>query len=233
MKKIISVLLFIVCCSCILSAGLRLHTVPEKRHDRNSAAVMMNNQVLARFYGDEDGVGNTEDRARVFTARMTQLAAMGVEHDDPLFYAGIEGDRTIIKYDKHLICTIVEAETTVNQTNDVVLAQEWLKNIRGFLKVLPRDSQYVKEDVELPINGIASRFIPLIQSSDYIVAHRSLPLGTKVRIVNLENSWSLVALVAERGITSSNIIVGLAPNTAEALGIQENRLVKVRLEKGG
>jgi len=231
MIKKINTLLLLTLLFASLSWAVRVWVAPEYRNGREAGSVMIDNNVMLRFYGDERGVGGSVDRANVFVARLTQLAAMGIEPEDDRFFAGIENDRTLIRFDDHWVCTITEAETTVNMTNDVVLANEWLAKIRQFLGLLPRDSQYVKDDNALPSKGLACRFIPMIRSKDYIVAHRTLPIGSKVRIVNLKNAWSVVAEVAERGVPSQNI-VGLAPNTAAALGVSGNDSVMVRVENG-
>jgi len=228
--------IFFVCiCSVtwLFAAPPQLRVVQEKRHGRDSAAVMRDNHVIVRFYGEEPGLGGPEKRARIFMARILHLAALGISPDNPRFFAGIEGDQTVLKFHPNVICRIMEAETTVNQTVDVALAREWLGNVRHFLSLLPQDSQWVKEDKKLPVKGLATVFNPLIWSQDFIIAHRSLPIGTRVRVVNLLNKWSLVAEVAEHSRTSENIVVELAPNTAEALGIVNGKPVWVRLEKGG
>ena len=234
MKKTLTLIIIIITISStfLALANNRLQVVVENRHSRKSASVLLNNHVIARFYGYEPEIGGPEIRAKHFAARLTQLAAMGIEPSDNRFSSGIFNDKTLVKFEPSVICSITEAETTINKTNDVILAKEWLGKVRWFLGNLPLDSNSVQEDRKLPITGLVKTYSPLIPSEDFIIAHRSLPLGTKIRIVNLRNKWSLVAQVAERAVPSKNLIAALAPNTAEALGIKPNIPIRVRLEKG-
>lgn len=235
-QYLIKLCVIVALCLCALSLttfaeSTDLRVIAERRHDNNAGTVMLNNHVVVRFYGDVNTLG-PERRAKNFVAKLTQLAAMGVESDNPNFFAGIEGDKTVIKFKDMTICQVTELETIINKTNDVLLAKEWLAKIRDYLAKMPKDSQFVQEDTSLPNKGLAEVFKPLIKSRDYIVAHRTLPIGEIVRIVNLKNKWSLIAQVAERGVPSKKAMIGLAPNTAEALGIDSGKLVMVRLEKG-
>jgi hypothetical protein len=230
MKKFL-IVLFSLACTFFLFASVQLRVVTETVKGQQSASILADNLIVAKFYGTEAGVGGPVERANLLMARLTQLAALGVDPEDSRFWSGIEKDQTFIRFDGQPLCRIVELETIINKTNDVLLAKEWLERIRVFLRALPQDSQYVKDDIALPVKGIAVRFNPVIKSKDYIVAHRTLPIGMKVRIVNLQNRWSLVAEIAERNIPSGDAIIALAPNTAEALGVTQNRKTKVLLEK--
>ncbi|MFA5927908.1 MAG: hypothetical protein WC838_01225 [Candidatus Margulisiibacteriota bacterium] len=230
-RKTILTLIFTCFTIAAMAAEIQLRVVTENRNGRDSATVFMNYEVMARFYGEEKEIGGPEERAKMFAARLMQLAAMGVKPDDPRFFAGIKDEFTIIEYSPNLICTIVEAETTVNKTNDVYLAQEWLKNIKIFLSKMPKDDKIEeKPEDNFPMDGMAIRYDPLIKSKDFIVTHKSLPIGSKLRIVNPRNKWSLIALVSENTPPSASAAVGLASNTAEALGITTYKPVLVRLE---
>jgi rare lipoprotein A (peptidoglycan hydrolase) len=67
------------------------------------------------------------------------------------------------------------------------------------------------------------------------VAHRSLPLGTKVRVTNIENGKYVFATVTDRGpYTKENgrysREIDLSKKAAEKLGSLEEGLVPVRIE---
>jgi len=210
-------------------SDVNISVFKEQRHDRISAAVFFNNHIVVRFYGTDAENGDPFERANLLKARLTQLAALGVDPEDRLFFAGIEGYSTVIKYDDFLICKVLAAETTVNMTNDVFLANEWLKNIKFFLASIPRDSHYVEKEIIFPIKGFATLFEPLIVTKKFNVAHDTLPIGTRLRIVNLSNNWSVVAEVTERKVPNGNFVIALAPNTAYALGITEENPLLVRI----
>ena len=61
-------------------------------------------------------------------------------------------------------------------------------------------------------------------------AHRTLPLGSWVRVTNLHNKkWTLLR-VNDRGPMASNLIVDLSYAAATRLGFDVNGLAKVRIE---
>ena len=60
-------------------------------------------------------------------------------------------------------------------------------------------------------------------------AHRTLPLGSWVRITNLHNKMSLLLRVTDRGPMASGLIVDLSYGAAQKLGVAG--LAKVRIEQ--
>jgi rare lipoprotein A len=61
-------------------------------------------------------------------------------------------------------------------------------------------------------------------------AHRSLPLGTKVRVTNVTNGKSVEVKVNDRGPYADGRIIDLSRAAARALGMIEDGLAEVRLE---
>ena len=62
------------------------------------------------------------------------------------------------------------------------------------------------------------------------VAHKTLPLGTRVRVTNLDNGQSIVAEVTDRGPYVKGRIVDLSRKAAEMIGALHEGVVPVRLE---
>ena len=62
-------------------------------------------------------------------------------------------------------------------------------------------------------------------------AHRTLPIGTLLRVTNLRNRKSVVVRVNDRGPVQSNLIVDLSYAAASALGFGANGNARVRLER--
>ncbi|WP_423790768.1 septal ring lytic transglycosylase RlpA family protein [Microvirga solisilvae] len=56
-------------------------------------------------------------------------------------------------------------------------------------------------------------------SSDMTAAHRSLPFGTRLRVVNESNGRSVVVRVNDRGPFAHRRIIDLAKGPAQALGL--------------
>jgi rare lipoprotein A len=68
------------------------------------------------------------------------------------------------------------------------------------------------------------------KSNGFTAAHRTLPLGTIVRVTNLENRRSVVVRINDRGPFVRKRIIDLSPAAARALGIRDQGLMRVRLE---
>ncbi|MFN7678849.1 MAG: septal ring lytic transglycosylase RlpA family protein [Cyanobacteriota bacterium] len=61
-------------------------------------------------------------------------------------------------------------------------------------------------------------------------AHRYLPFGTKVRVINLNNGLSTVVRINDRGPFSGGRIIDLAHGAAQVLGLTASGVASVRLE---
>ena len=65
---------------------------------------------------------------------------------------------------------------------------------------------------------------------DNTLAHKTLPLGTKVRLINLENGKSAEGIVNDRGPYIEGRDVDVSYAMAKQLGFVEKGVVKLRLE---
>ncbi|MGI9101378.1 MAG: septal ring lytic transglycosylase RlpA family protein [Terriglobales bacterium] len=61
-------------------------------------------------------------------------------------------------------------------------------------------------------------------------AHRHLPLGTLVKVTNLENGESVIVRVNDRGPVPHNRIIDLSYGAASVLGMKETGIQPVRLD---
>lgn len=61
-------------------------------------------------------------------------------------------------------------------------------------------------------------------------AHRQLPLGTRIRVTNLENQRSVVLLVNDRGPVPKSRILDLSMGAAIALHCKGEGLIPVRID---
>jgi rare lipoprotein A len=61
-------------------------------------------------------------------------------------------------------------------------------------------------------------------------AHRTLPFGTKVRVVNVRNGKAVVVRINDRGPFIRNRIIDLAYGAARVVGLNRAGVMKVRLE---
>lgn len=61
-------------------------------------------------------------------------------------------------------------------------------------------------------------------------AHKSLPLGTLVRVTNLSSMRSVIVRINDRGAFSPNRVIDLSSAAARQIGMLEQGLAHVRLE---
>ncbi|QIE28069.1 Endolytic peptidoglycan transglycosylase RlpA (plasmid) [Caballeronia sp. SBC1] len=63
-----------------------------------------------------------------------------------------------------------------------------------------------------------------------VAASKTLPLGTKARVTNLENGSNAVVEIRDRGPYVKNRIVDVSPKTADKLGLKENGTAPVEVK---
>jgi rare lipoprotein A len=61
-------------------------------------------------------------------------------------------------------------------------------------------------------------------------AHKTLPLGTLVRVTNLDSMRSVIVKINDRGTLAPNRVIDLSSAAAAQLGMMEQGLAKVKLE---
>ena len=67
-------------------------------------------------------------------------------------------------------------------------------------------------------------------NSELVAAHRTLPLGTKVRVVNLRNQRAVIVEIADRAPYARGRIIDLSVAAAIQLGMIADGVARVRLE---
>ena len=74
--------------------------------------------------------------------------------------------------------------------------------------------------------GVASYY----DAAGLTAAHRTLPFGTRVRVTNTANGRSVVVRIADRGPFIHGRSIDLSHSAAQAVGMTDTGLAKVRLE---
>ena len=83
--------------------------------------------------------------------------------------------------------------------------------------------------VSRPIQGMAS-YYGSRHSPRLIAAHRTLPLGTRVRVTNQMNGASVIVVINDRGPFRRGRIIDVSYAAARKLRLIERGVVMVRLE---
>ncbi len=76
--------------------------------------------------------------------------------------------------------------------------------------------------------GQASYYTP--RHGGLIAAHRTLPFGTHVRVVNLSNGRATTVVVADRGPFIRNRVIDVSTSVADILGFRRAGVARVKLE---
>ena len=63
-----------------------------------------------------------------------------------------------------------------------------------------------------------------------IAAHLTLPFGTQVRVYNLDNGRTVVVTIVDRGPYARGRIIDVSNVAADALGMRQAGVARVRLE---
>jgi rare lipoprotein A len=79
-------------------------------------------------------------------------------------------------------------------------------------------------------SGIAS-FYQNPHYNGLIAAHKTLPMGTRVKVVNLDNGRSAVLKIVDRGPFIRGRVIDVSPAAASVLGFRQAGLAHVRLER--
>jgi rare lipoprotein A len=66
--------------------------------------------------------------------------------------------------------------------------------------------------------------------TDLTAAHRTLPFGTLVRVVDLHTGHSVIVRINDRGVLLADRVIDLSSAAANELGILREGVAKVRLE---
>jgi rare lipoprotein A len=64
----------------------------------------------------------------------------------------------------------------------------------------------------------------------FTAAHRSLPIGSKARVTNLQNNRSVVVTINDRGPFTGGRVVDVSSVAAEALGFRSAGVATVKVE---
>jgi rare lipoprotein A len=78
--------------------------------------------------------------------------------------------------------------------------------------------------------GIAS-YYKYPHKSGLIAAHRTLPLGSHVRVTNLVNGRTAVVTIIDRGPFIRGRIIDVSTEVASALGFKQAGVAQVRIDK--
>lgn len=79
-------------------------------------------------------------------------------------------------------------------------------------------------------NGKMTASGEIYNMNDFTAAHRTLPFGTKVKVVNLLNNKTIIVRINDRGPFKDDRIIDVSKAAAEELDFIKNGIIPVRIE---
>ncbi len=137
---------------------------------------------------------------------------------------------------------VLHAEQREELSNPATSGMEWFPennganpaSSTGAQAMLPQSSALVAE-------GKASYYASKFQGrktangeyfslSHFTAAHRTLPFGTTVKVINLENGKTVVVRINDRGPYLHGRIIDVSPAAAREIGLVRSGVANVRIE---
>jgi rare lipoprotein A len=97
-------------------------------------------------------------------------------------------------------------------------------------EVTARRAASARREASAPQEGGSVGVASYYGASGLTAAHRSLPLGTQVRVTNTANGRSVVVRINDRGPFIRGRSIDLSRSAAHAVGMTDAGLAKVRME---
>jgi rare lipoprotein A len=79
-------------------------------------------------------------------------------------------------------------------------------------------------------NGHKTASGEVFDASKMTAAHRTLPMGTMVRVTDVDTKRSVVVKINDRGVLAPTRVIDLSSGAAEELGVLRQGLANVKLE---
>jgi len=200
---------------------------------------------------------NPVERATAAAAMINQLNRDGLDASKiiPAWNNGNYvikfGDRTVLKFDQQAIFP----EPQQDKSEDVLESANLLRRLLGGANPVSEvanapKSRAATTSVFSPtlnsrivgtMTGMASWYGPgfdgnysasgeLFNASDLTAAHPSLPFGTLVRVVNMDNGQSVVVRINDRGPYAHGRVIDVSTAAANMIGLISSGVAPVRLE---
>jgi rare lipoprotein A len=161
------------------------------------------------------------------------------------------GDRGMLKFDQQAVFP----ESLQNQTQDILESANLLRRLLGgaepVLEVVnaPKPKLAARSSATPALNsqivgvmsGMASWYGPgfdgnysasgeVFNASELTAAHLTLPFGTLVRVVNMDNNQSVVVRINDRGPYMHDRVIDISTAAANVIGLISSGVAPVRLE---
>lgn len=225
------ILLFLLFIFCFLSLGFALdYEVIRNYDDHNQlVTVYLDKEEVLSVIG-EDFLAYR--RAYSFISKLILYNQLNYD-PNKIQLVKMTGNQYKLSWDDAVIARLTPAEKKLNDSrgNSVVNLKRIAK-FNGFL------SNYGKK-IAIPLFRDKARSIRKLKTIDiadnaykskyFPAVHPSLPLGTKIRITNLNNNWSVVVEVIKNIEVGSASTIGIDNLVSDALRLDDNQRIKIQV----
>ncbi|MFN5659581.1 MAG: septal ring lytic transglycosylase RlpA family protein [Pseudanabaena sp.] len=199
---------------------------------------------------------NPVERATAVAAMINQLNRDGLDASKILpawnngNYVIKFDDRTVLKFDQQAIFPESQQDKSENVLESANLLRRLLGGANPVSEVANAPKSRATTSVISPtlnsrivgtMTGMASWYGPgfdgnysasgeIFNASDLTAAHPSLPFGTLVRVVNMDNGQSVVVRINDRGPYAHGRVIDVSTAAANMIGLISSGVAPVRLE---
>jgi rare lipoprotein A len=217
-----------------------LRTVYNKQLEE--AGFYINEQEVFRFRS-RVGFLTPYLRSKQVADRLSAYSKLPLHFQDVHLERQAEGDYHLMM-GKHLLTVVDESTAIAAHMPLDSLAKLWMKQLRMALgeKPAPAPSVFdLKASGRFIAKGVASWYGPgfngrkaadgsRFNMNHMTAAHKTLPFGTKVKVINEHNGKSCVVRITDRGPYSHHRVIDLSKAAAQAIGAVSSGVATVRLE---
>lgn len=231
MKRWYCIVILLILTSQVQAYFLPLTARSTKLYDMPVAEVVYGTEVIARFF-EETGGQTQLERAEQYCSQIKQMAALGLTTSDIQIIS--DKNQVTAKVKDVVIFTLTAKEISINLSPPDQLAKEWIQKIKLIFDAIPgyaiKDFTYQDPNKMLPYIGYAMG-ANFSRNNPFSAAHRYFPKGTKIRILNPINSWSVIVETGDRMDIPDGVTILLDLKAAEAVGVSNTQTTRVILQQ--
>jgi len=229
-------------------ATYKIISTPQK--NKEAVIYIGTHQVIK--YAQATGGVSPENGAKLVTARLDKFLSHGGNPNEIL--PGIEGGIPVGRAKGQIIFTTDQTTAKKLHLTRNQLAIKWVNNIRvalgaprisrDFARIASRNGisiEYARRRAIAQEAGVASWYGgkfdgrkaadgSIYRKYEFTAAHKTLPLGTFVRVTNLNNNKACIVQITDRGPFVPGRIIDLSKEAAKDLQMLHSGVSKVKLE---
>lgn len=238
------------------SFKLSFKSVKLLKTHQNAALVYMNNKIIAEYI-QTTGKFTPEIKAKILISKLHEFIAK--KGNAAKIVPGIENGLAVARVGDQVLFTVDNKVADAQKTTAFKLSYQWINNIRsafgvhgivrntsliasrGISPAFSRQNIFSGERTLIHQFGFASwygkRFHgkrtadgSVFNMYNFTAAHKTLPLGSYVRVTNMKNGKTCIVKITDRGPFVRGRVIDLSSAAASELGMLSSGISRVKLE---